>query len=855
MKQHNKTFLTILAIILASLTTSAQTSNCFSNEQIFWAGGNNNFAQIINHGDTLDVNMCKGDTIQMVQWFQSPNISKLGDSLYINYNGNIITSGTGSFVNYNGVSIQPSELYFVDTVPSSGLYPITLSYLTTDSSCGTVFNFYMNVSNSACLSTDSCTATMQINTSDSINYEFIIDWNGVDLDSSVGASSLWFGDGNSYSLNSLSIDTIPYTYSNTGTYNIQFSYSQFNPYTQCFNSDSVEVISNFCDTILSNFSHIVSGNTVTFANNVFCNPIYNAEFWDFGDGNSQQYSCSGSSGFTYTYPNPGTYTACLTYHYQDPFNFCLDTSCTTITVPGGAYDSCTATLQINTTDSINYEFVIDWNGVDLDSVSGGGFLWFGDGNSYNLNSLTIDTVLHTYSSSGIYNIQFGYQQFNPYTQCSNFDSVSVISNFCDTIVSNFGHTISGNTVTFTNNSYCNPTYNAEFWDFGDGNTQQFSCSGPSGFSYTYPNPGTYSACLVYHYQDPVNHCFDTSCVSITVPGSLNDSVWPGDANSDGVANLFDVLPIGLAYGSTGPVRAGASLLWVGQPATDWASSFGSGVNYKHADCNGDGIVNINDVPAILLNYGQTHTKGEGGAKSNVDLYLEASVDTTTLASPVTVSVKLGTSLIQADSIHGIVFSFEYENDLIDTGSMQINYNNSWLGNIQNNNDMIALDTNFKSSAVWEIGITRTDQVHKGGFGEIASIDIVTVDDLSGLTAGDYEILNLNLSYVLAIDQEGNAKALNWESDSVYIGLFPNSVDQSVSKVIGSFYPNPTTQIIKYKGQIDDMHLQVLNGIGQVMLDRPHYSGEDIDVSKLPAGAYFINMNKGTEILTKKMLKL
>ncbi|MEM7660239.1 MAG: hypothetical protein AAF399_29295, partial [Bacteroidota bacterium] len=38
---------------------------------------------------------------------------------------------------------------------------------------------------------------------------------------------------------------------------------------------------------------------------------------------------------------------------------------------------------------------------------------------------------------------------------------------------------------------------------------------------------------------------------------LPDRVYPGDANYNGVANLFDIFPIGIKYGSTGPVRPNA----------------------------------------------------------------------------------------------------------------------------------------------------------------------------------------------------------------------------------------------------------------------------------------------------------
>ena len=76
--------------------------------------------------------------------------------------------------------------------------------------------------------------------------------------------------------------------------------------------------------------------------------------------------------------------------------------------------------------------------------------------------------------------------------------------------------------------------------------------------------------------------------------SVISDVWPGDANYDLTVNNFDVLNIGLAFNETGPVRVGATNNYVAQPATDWSSFFQSGVNKKHADCNGDDFVrNLN----------------------------------------------------------------------------------------------------------------------------------------------------------------------------------------------------------------------------------------------------------------------
>jgi hypothetical protein len=78
-------------------------------------------------------------------------------------------------------------------------------------------------------------------------------------------------------------------------------------------------------------------------------------------------------------------------------------------------------------------------------------------------------------------------------------------------------------------------------------------------------------------------------------------VWPGDTNNDGIVNQADVLPLGLFWRQTGPVRTNASTNWVGQIATPWTNK-----NSTYADANGDGIVNQADVLPLGLNWHKTH---------------------------------------------------------------------------------------------------------------------------------------------------------------------------------------------------------------------------------------------------------
>lgn len=83
------------------------------------------------------------------------------------------------------------------------------------------------------------------------------------------------------------------------------------------------------------------------------------------------------------------------------------------------------------------------------------------------------------------------------------------------------------------------------------------------------------------------------------------TVYPGDANNDGVVDVRDILPIGRFYGLTGPSRPGASPTWGAQTLTGSWNPPDAGF----ADCDGNGVVDSNDVVAIIENWQATQDRG------------------------------------------------------------------------------------------------------------------------------------------------------------------------------------------------------------------------------------------------------
>ncbi len=87
--------------------------------------------------------------------------------------------------------------------------------------------------------------------------------------------------------------------------------------------------------------------------------------------------------------------------------------------------------------------------------------------------------------------------------------------------------------------------------------------------------------------------------------SIQVTVYPGDANNDGVVDVRDILPIGRFYGLHGPTRAGASMTWQAQTLTNAWTPLDAGF----ADCDGNGVVDSNDVVALVQNWKATQRAG------------------------------------------------------------------------------------------------------------------------------------------------------------------------------------------------------------------------------------------------------
>ncbi|MEZ4774981.1 MAG: T9SS type A sorting domain-containing protein [Bacteroidia bacterium] len=329
--------------------------------------------------------------------------------------------------------------------------------------------------------------------------------------------------------------------------------------------------------------------------------------------------------------------------------------------------------------------------------------------------------------------------------------------------------------------------------------------------------------------------------SILVMG-MPECVWPGDANGDGVADNTDVLILGLTYGAQGMVRPDAHTNFIGQGAPAWTQAFASGLNYVHSDTDGDGVVDANDFFAIGKNYFNP-VQSPGGSPvvtEGIPIYVVFPQGNFEPGDIVTGAIMLGTEAQPADSVYGIAFSLAYDGAIVDSGSVIVSYDSSWLGNLHV--DLEAIDKDFYLDGQVDVGITRTNHLAVAGYGRIADITIM-IDDITGKKEG-LEDIGIQIERISLVDKAGvSIPVSNVSSHSVISLANDRQIDKSS---IFKVFPNPVHTLMYVETDLpfwEKSTLRMRDIQGKVWHQSEINSATKfkLDISTLPAGMYLVEL--------------
>jgi len=327
----------------------------------------------------------------------------------------------------------------------------------------------------------------------------------------------------------------------------------------------------------------------------------------------------------------------------------------------------------------------------------------------------------------------------------------------------------------------------------------------------------------------------TSTTSIEVAACGGDGVWPGDTDSSGLVNHFDLLPIGLGYSQDGPAREQASLAWLAQPAVDWPSALPrSGINFKFADTDGNGRIDAADTLAITTHWGQVNDADGAEAMTSpasdgAALFVEGAVlrPGETGLRPIV----LDGAGQEIKGAYGIAFSIVYDSLAIDPETVRAIVDPSWLGDPTAS--LLHLQRNDAAAHRLDLALVRKDRQTVDGSGPIARLSFVTSDAVPG-GASVYS-LPFRIENVRFIDNGEQLLGVTPQTTTATLEGASRVNDAALLRRI-RLYPNPAGERVRLETDglrvervelysTDGRQLQSWINSGELELSGLRYSGQ------------------------------
>jgi len=353
---------------------------------------------------------------------------------------------------------------------------------------------------------------------------------------------------------------------------------------------------------------------------------------------------------------------------------------------------------------------------------------------------------------------------------------------------------------------------------------------------------------------------DDLCATGILVIIVSECVWPGDGNRDSICNYVDLLPLGLYFGLTGPLREDVDGLWDEAFADEWTSPIEVDIddNPKFSDFNGDGAINSFDTITMLTNYGELRgtyipVANIGGA-DNPTISIDFLVDTITAGSNVVIPINFGTELTPASNIYGAAFEITYDKTLIKADSIQVSFNSGWFGTP--GDDLIFVQNNDTINGIISIAVTRINQVARTGYNHFGELSFVMEDNIAGKTVDQITaVLTFCIGTPNVIKKSGQGVPVQIACDSAIAIQFTNSINNSNNNSLLLTYPNPADETITITLP---KHLQgkclIINELGQ-----PIYKQEInadffiVNSDLIPSGNYIIQFISETEVYTQQLI--
>jgi PKD repeat protein len=407
-------------------------------------------------------------------------------------------------------------------------------------------------------------------------------------------------------------------------------------------------------------------------------------------------------------------------------------------------------------------------------------------------------------------------------------------------------------------------------DFGDGSPMCQSSQWDT-VSHHYPYGGIYrtnltvwknNSCVSSATKLLVTDSYYLACDNL--PGST-DYVMPGDANGDKKANVYDILNIGLGYSATGAPRPNATTAWAPQFAPNWQQTVVTGLNYKHLDCDGNGLVSSSDVGPVQQHYAPIDTAEAGWMPAAPKIRVDFAADTLYVnpnnSTPLLISadIYVGSVTQPTLDLYGVAFALRYP-DYVNHNPETFYVEDLFGADYQT----LFLHKDNYSRRQLDMGVARTTTGQSvDGYGRVAKVtfvaDFIIIVDVTARAENNIVPFTIPVKGIKAIDANGNVKEMSVpaQQDTVWIKLqqTTKASDPALSQQI-EVYPNPATdEALLLSGDLQVEQIEAVNALGQILytLQPSGDRSTRLDVSDWQGGIYTLRIRTDKGVAEKRLM--
>ncbi len=332
----------------------------------------------------------------------------------------------------------------------------------------------------------------------------------------------------------------------------------------------------------------------------------------------------------------------------------------------------------------------------------------------------------------------------------------------------------------------------------------------------------------------------------------NDCLWPGDANNDGAVDHFDLLAIGAAYGTAGPLR-NSPLNWAPYISENWNGASYGEKNMKYADCNGDGIINEIDIDVVELHFGEFNdqyleTEKRKSGK-NVFFSPKGALSNRVFEKGEDFLPILSVNKKAVPDLTGLAFTIEFDT--------------AFFSKIEIITDpgVRACFQTFGKRDFFSTGTDHSGEFHfsilnKGGAScrfeneKMFSMLITPADAVPGNST------YFRFKNIKGLLNDHTVVDLGGEDIKLFFFNYGEK-EESTKKPPGiNIYPNPSSGVFYFNLEQEEVfEMHIYDARGRLINVQPTFHQRDymIDLRTYPTGVYFLELTQGQETVAKKLV--